>query len=293
MPGLIVVGYDGSDHAADALELGRVLADLSGADVVVACAYPEDPLAESATGGETSRELREDAEQRLARARERVGVNRRVDFRALAGHSPSHVLHELAEQLGAEAIVLGATHHGTALRLLAGSTPEHVLDHAPCPVAVAPEGFAARGVTAPRRIAVGFDDSPEAARALEAAARLARESGAPLRLVTALGPTAVPLHAPLDVTTYDQLAALTREQARTRLEEAVARLPGVEAEIELREGDPVHALLEDAREDDLLVAGSRRGGPLRRVLLGSVSRHLLRSAACPVLIVPSGEDEPE
>ena len=292
MPGTIVVGYDGSDHGADALRLGRVLARLTDADVVVACAYPEEPLGERVTGGEISRELREDAEARLARARELMSADGAVELRALAGPSPSEVLHRLAEQLDAEAIVLGTTHHGTALGRLAGSTPEHVLDHAPCPVAVAPEGFAQRGAAAPHRIVVALDDSAEAQRALEAAVRLARGSGARVRLVTAIGSGAIAMTSPLDATSYDQFAALAREQARSRLEQAAARLSDVEVEIDVLEGEPADALVRAAREDDLLVAGSRGGGPLRRVLLGSVSRQLLRSAVCPVLIVPRGEDEP-
>ena len=37
---------------------------------------------------------------------------------------------------------------------------------------------------------------------------------------------------------------------------------------------------------DLLVVGSRGYGPLRRVLLGSVSSELMHSAPCPVMVVP-------
>lgn len=46
-------------------------------------------------------------------------------------------------------------------------------------------------------------------------------------------------------------------------------------------------LLADAAADaDLLVVGSRGYGPLRRVLLGSTSAGLVRSARCPVLVYP-------
>ncbi len=43
-----------------------------------------------------------------------------------------------------------------------------------------------------------------------------------------------------------------------------------------------------ARSGDLLVIGSRRYGPARSVLVGSVGHHLAHSATCPVLIVPRG-----
>ena len=39
---------------------------------------------------------------------------------------------------------------------------------------------------------------------------------------------------------------------------------------------------------DVLVLGSRRFGPLRSALLGSVSSPLIDRAACPVVIVPRG-----
>ena len=37
-----------------------------------------------------------------------------------------------------------------------------------------------------------------------------------------------------------------------------------------------------------MVVGSRGYGPLKAVLLGGVSGQLIRSAACPVIVVPRG-----
>ncbi|MEO8687762.1 MAG: universal stress protein [Solirubrobacteraceae bacterium] len=39
---------------------------------------------------------------------------------------------------------------------------------------------------------------------------------------------------------------------------------------------------------DLLVIGSRAYGPLRAVLLGGVSGKVIRSASCPVIVIPNG-----
>ncbi|HEX4805443.1 MAG TPA: universal stress protein [Conexibacter sp.] len=300
----IVVGYDGTEHGDDALALGRLLAGLAGAELVVACAYPDDPLGESAAAHEAARELREDAERRVERAQAwlggggaaggAVGAAAGVSLRALPGASPSQVLHDLAEELHAQAIVVGATHHGRALRLLAGSTPEEVLNHAPCPVAVAPDGFrdahlSAGGV---RQVAVAFDGSPESRHALEIAAAYARAAGARLRLVTAVNSAAAGVYPPppLDVAAYEELGEIARGQARERLDEAIAALgsEGLAVEGAVLDGDIVGSLLEDAKGDDLLFTGSRAQGPFRRVLVGSVSTHLLRDAPCPVVIVPRG-----
>lgn len=67
----------------------------------------------------------------------------------------------------------------------------------------------------------------------------------------------------------------------------MASLPDdVHVEAELVEGYADAALADLGREDGLLVLGSRAYGPLRRVLLGSVSTALVLSAPCPVIVHP-------
>lgn len=303
MSSTIIVGFDGRDHASDALALGRLLSRTTGSRLVVACAYPEDPLGESGAAADMGRSVREDAEATLTRAREQVATAGDdaldVDYVAVAGAAPSRVLHELAEEHSAAAIVVGATHHGAAVRLLTGSTPERVLDGSPCPVAVAPEGYAAAhagaavpaaGAGSPLQVAVAYDDSPEAAHALAAAAAFVRLAGGRLRVITAVNGT-VGLYPPLDPSAYAEIADLSRRAARERLDAAVGQLDGVTAEATVLDGDPAFALLEDSEHDDLLFTGSGGKGPFKRVLLGSVSTTLLREAACPVVIVPRGSGE--
>jgi len=71
--------------------------------------------------------------------------------------------------------------------------------------------------------------------------------------------------------------------------EALARELGAELTtitVEEGEGDPAEVLVERSRDLDLLVVGSRGYGPIRHALVGNVSWDVLRSAACPVLVVP-------
>jgi nucleotide-binding universal stress UspA family protein len=64
----------------------------------------------------------------------------------------------------------------------------------------------------------------------------------------------------------------------------------VRARGELLVGEVVDELsVVDEHDTDLLVCGSRSYGPVRRVLLGSVSAALVRQASVPVLVVPRGE----
>lgn len=53
-------------------------------------------------------------------------------------------------------------------------------------------------------------------------------------------------------------------------------------------GDPGTVICEIAEHEafDLIVLGSHGSGLIKRVLLGSVSHHVLHHAPCPVLLVP-------
>lgn len=57
------------------------------------------------------------------------------------------------------------------------------------------------------------------------------------------------------------------------------------------DGDPADVLVERSGSLDLLVVGSRGYGPLRHALVGNVSWAVLRSASCPVLVVPRSADQ--
>jgi nucleotide-binding universal stress UspA family protein len=180
------------------------------------------------------------------------------------------------------------------LRLLAGSTPDAVLNHAPCAVAVAPDGFRDAHPGRPRQISVAYDGSPEAQHALTVAADFARWADTRLRLVTAVNSAAVGIYPPppLDVAAYEELGQIARDEAGRQLDAAIAALGSdVTAEGVVLDGDIVTTLVEDADANDLLFTGSRAKGPFRRVLLGSVSTHLLKDAACPVVVVPRGSGE--
>lgn len=77
---------------------------------------------------------------------------------------------------------------------------------------------------------------------------------------------------------------------RDGLDHAVEMVDGrVPVRTELVVGSAREALVDIARSGaDLVVSGSRAYGPLRSVLLGGVSRHLVDHAPCPVLVVPRG-----
>jgi nucleotide-binding universal stress UspA family protein len=78
------------------------------------------------------------------------------------------------------------------------------------------------------------------------------------------------------------------EAAQAALDGAIAELgglSGVEIERKLVEGDPADVLVRDSEAAELVVVGSHGRSGIRAALLGSVSRHVVNHASCPVVVV--------
>jgi nucleotide-binding universal stress UspA family protein len=86
--------------------------------------------------------------------------------------------------------------------------------------------------------------------------------------------------------TVDQVLAKERQVESEQLAEALSS--DVAAESHSFRGDPAKVLVKQSERLGLLVLGSRGYGPIKSVLLGSVSSYVLRNARCPVLVVPRG-----
>jgi nucleotide-binding universal stress UspA family protein len=256
----VLVGYIESEPGHDALELGRVLARANGADLIVVTATGEDD------GG-------------------------------LAG---------VARTKEADLVVLGSTGRGPFGRVVPGTTLARLLGQAPCAVAVAPPGFALRdgeergwkplggdrediGL---RVIGVGFDGSGASREALEIGGELAIANGAALRVYTVARKYAALPGADQD----GRVPGMPTEAERMQreLHDAVSHLPaGTRPLPVFLRGDPAAQLIRAIELGvDLLILGTRPGGPLRRALHASVSDAVLAEARCPVLISPAGLREP-
>src|SRR5215213_3206565 len=279
----ILVGYDDSDQAKDALALGKQIADASGAQLVVAGVFQFDPI-----WGGFDQHFR-DAEAEYARKIEAAAKAVDAESEAVPSSSPARGLHELAEELEADLIVVGSAHHGRVGQMLAGSVGAALLHGSPCAVGIAPGGYRDRSGHGMTAVAIGFDGSAESSLALVAAKQLASATGAKLRLVSVAEPP--PLVAgKAGSAGWQDLTEAIQTHAREQLVKARETVTdGIEVEASLITGDPVEALVNVAQTPGtLLVVGSRGYGPLRRVLLGSVSTALVRSAPCPLIVIPRG-----
>lgn len=86
---------------------------------------------------------------------------------------------------------------------------------------------------------------------------------------------------------YASLADVLRELATTTLERATtAAGDGLRIERTALEGHAAEELVHTSADLDLLVVGSRGFGPMRRIVPGSTSAKVLRTAECPVLVLP-------
>jgi nucleotide-binding universal stress UspA family protein len=131
------------------------------------------------------------------------------------------------------------------------------------------------------KIVVGYDGSDGAKRALDRAVALAGNDGQ-LTVVAA-----AETHIRTGITQGGHLDPSEFEQRRDDLEAAKKLLSdrGVEAETVAAQGDPGEAILNIAKDADLVVVGSRGLNPFQRLLLGSVSSKVVHRAECDVLVV--------
>jgi nucleotide-binding universal stress UspA family protein len=163
-----------------------------------------------------------------------------------------------------------------------------VLAGAPVPVAVAARGLA--GVQdSVRIVGCGFDGSPAAHEALGWAADIARRRRARVDVLAVHARMAFGGVSTAGALGYQSANDTIRRTLEKRMSDAIASLAdGAEFSGRLLDGDPATELVKASSELDLLVIGSRGYGPVRTVLLGSVSRTLVREGACSVVVLPRG-----
>ena len=100
----------------------------------------------------------------------------------LTARSVAHGLQDAAEREPAADVVLASSPGGDAGRTFPGATAQRLMHGAPCPVAVAPDGYASRDMSEIRVIGVAVDVDPESWEAVHHAIELARGLDAHVRV---------------------------------------------------------------------------------------------------------------
>jgi nucleotide-binding universal stress UspA family protein len=272
----VLVGVDGSENGRDAIALASRLADPAGkltlAHVRAGELHPLHAV--------TPRLLAEEHEASLKLLeRERAAAGVDAGLLSVVAAAAGAGLHRQAEEQGADLLVVGSCSRGAFGRAMIGDDTRAALNGAPCAIAIAARGFAARGDDPITRVGVAYNGSPES----EAALAKAREVATPTRAtVEALEVVSIPSYA------FTGLMAPgignSIELMVAEANERMSQLPDVEGRAVY--GLPGEELAAFGEDVDILVVGSRGYGPVRRLVLGSTSDYLERHARCSLLVLP-------
>ena len=200
----------------------------------------------------------------------------------IAYGDPTRLIHSIARTRHAHLVVMGTGPHGLPNRVFATETTLGVIRRAPCPVLAV--GRAA--IPTVRTVVIALDFSPASLHAARHALPLLPDGTvAHLVHVWRRSRSVLPDLTPDEFDdAYER--ALPARFARAR--DVLGREHSLIFVSTTREGDPVEALLAEARavDADLIVAGAHGMSAFERLLVGSVSTGLLRGASCSVLVAP-------
>jgi len=262
----ILVGIDGTPRGEDALAFATVLARMVGSGLLLAYVYGAD-------------ETLADAHALLDPRRDAI-TDVTAEVTAYSDSSAARGLARIAAARHADVIVVGSSHRAGIGLMLPGSTGERLVHETSRAVAIVPRYWRPPHAGPLVRIGCGYDGSPQSKVALATATGLTRIGAGELDVVHAFWSSS--LAGPVGIAVLADLEA----QARAEVADAVHALPAdFSAHATALVDAPAHALVASSSELDVLVLGSRGKGPLNAAVTGSVSSHVIREAACPVLVV--------
>ena len=268
----VVIGIGGYEAGRDAIALAKALLS---SDAEVTLVSVEVLQSKPAPGADTraDEEAQRFGLERLGRLRDEGQIA--AEISRIEAPSVRRGLHELAASQDADLLVIGAGRHDPVAHMFLGDEAREVLEDPPCPVAVAPAGYADR-TSQIRKIGVAYDGSMESDRALALARKLTAGHRACLSAFEAVR---APVYA-RDVWNVEVEIDTDVEKARQR----IAALGDVEAHAELVD-DAVEGLKEYGASIDLLVLGAHKFRPADRLVERSKSQRLADEPPCPLLVL--------
>jgi nucleotide-binding universal stress UspA family protein len=151
--------------------------------------------------------------------------------------------------------------------------------------AVATSAARATPAARARRLLLATDLGEASAAATDQAFSLAGSLGASLLVVSVIDPGSLLLPGGRFRTRVDQERARLEADAQALV--ARGRRERIDVSFLVWTGDPGDQIVAAAEAEgvDMIVVGSHGRGTVGRLLLGSVSEHVVRNASCPVLVV--------
>jgi nucleotide-binding universal stress UspA family protein len=288
----ILVATDGTPAAMGALRLAKGLAEVRGYQILVLAVVEPVPVFDA--GFMVALPEADFYETRQIALRDEVSGQVEMVWGSRAGcpiaikvglPGPRIMAH--AEEVGADMVLMGLGRHGPLDRVFGTETALQVVRLSHLPVLAVPSSTS----RLPTSAVLAVDFSLFSHRAAQAAIDL----------------LAVPweIHLVHVLSGMEFLPTLSEEWRGDYESELLERLadfaddlgspPGCRSQVHVLEGEPSHELLAFAQSKraELLVAGSHGHSFVGRLLMGSVSTRLIRSAQVPVLVVPPSERSEE
>jgi nucleotide-binding universal stress UspA family protein len=132
----VIVGYDGSDWAKEAVRVGVEVGKAYGDKVIVAFGYGLNPVAGEIHDYHNA--LKQHASEQLAEATQLAATDGVEVEAVIVERPPAEALATLAEERDARVIVVGTRGESPLTGALLGSTPHKLLHLAGRPVLVVP-----------------------------------------------------------------------------------------------------------------------------------------------------------
>lgn len=287
----LVVGVDGSDASARALDWAASTVGPEGAVHCVAAASPLIEFGVDVITGDPigylsflERHLAGDWTRRVVDRVASCTVELREQHASLA-------LTEAAVEVGADGIVVGSHHHRSLSAGVIGRATRGLLRHLPAALIVVPEG-APPGLGGDETIVVGVGHGEATEGAVWWATQLADDRGLPIGLIRVTGDAPIfQANGLLDAVGY-YLSPADREEWTTRdlarfahaVQENSDRVLSVD--VDVRGGLPAVQLVEASRTAGLLVVGQHWSAISGGRHVSQPLRYLLGHAEGVVAVVP-------
>jgi nucleotide-binding universal stress UspA family protein len=198
----------------------------------------------------------------------------------LMGDPPTCVTHE-ARRSASDLVVLGLHPYGTVDRLLGAETTVRVIANVGLPVLA----VVSKLVHLPTSAIAAVDFSRASITAAKATARLMGPSGLLMLVYVQSGRARNAGEEPSEMVAVREQGIAS--SLTTLVQEIVAETP-LSVKTVVLQGDPAATLREyaDQVQPDLLAMGSQRHSVLRRLVVGSVTRRVVRDGRRTVFVVP-------
>lgn len=291
----LLVPTDGSDSAEAAARRGFDLAAQCGATVHILSVADSSIASGAGYSGDSPsirNRLRELSSDRAASLRDSA-AEQGIDATAAAREGiPAKEIVTYANEHDIDAIVIGTSGRGTVGRAVVGSVADKVVRTASVPVVTINSTATTAGSV--DSILIPTDGSETAAEAARVGFDFAEELAASVHLLSVI-----------DADRSTWLSTLTnrddasdeslREDQRDALDAlaADARNRGLDVEMAVTDGTPADEITDYVESEaiDLITMGTTGRGGFDRLLLGSVTDEVIRTASVPVLTISAGTSE--